>query len=527
MLGSKKDKVFTLFDIANAILCILCFFIIVVGTQKFGPGVTHDSVAYLFAASSVANGNGLQYFAYTSPFIQWPPLFPLILSIPNLLSIEPLTFSLYFNALGMSLALWVGSRTVRSLTKYSFMPTLFILMGLLSFPLLRMSFFVWSEPLFILLTAIVFHILLTTDFNRINKHGYVRPVVLMAMITALACLTRYIGVVVIAVVCLYLLVKIKGLRNKIKSVFLYGAVSSVPTVLFIVRNYIVSGTLVGMRSPSGISMTTNVQRAVKTVAGWLFPVVAEPETLQRPLYYGVLAICILLSLLFLWQIIVSPRKRLALLFLLSFCIVYSVYMVVSATKVAFDPISDRYMIPVMVPLLTWLVLILDGFLENIASSWTSSALIKKVLNSMMSIILAGFLLYSLTANAIILKDSTLKATREGAGGFHTTYWKQHSFLGQMSQLEDSDMIYTNDPSAVHFLTGKPVHYTPKTFGLPLYGYETFLKESENYHKKTIIWFGKEVSTTLYTPQQFSEDFTVSEIYKNEAFSMYTLERKGL
>ena len=524
--GCKGCAPFNGFDIVNIILCVLCFVIILVGTSKFGPGVTHDSVAYLFAASTAAGGEGLQYFAYTSPFVQWPPLFPLILAIPELLSIDLLTFSMYFNAIVMALALWIGSRTIRQLSKVIFMPTLFILMGLFSFPLLKMSFFVWSEPLFILFTATVFHILLTADFDTINREGFARPVLLMAVITALACLTRYIGVVIIMMVCLYLFIKIEGFGRKIKAVFLYGFVSAAPTVIYLVRNYMVSGTLVGMRSPSGIPLSTNTLRAVKTVAGWIFPVVSKPGTLPKPVLYLILAALALLALMLLWQILANAEKRSALIFLSAFCILYSVYMIVSATKVAFDPISDRYMIPVMLPLTAILVLLLDGILEKLKLISSRKAAAHKIIGIGAGIILTGVMIFSLAANAVDLKDSTMKAYSGGAGGFNTADWRSHGFLSQMERLEDSDMIYSNNPSPVYFLTEKSVHYTPKTFGIPLYGYEAFLKESENYRNQYIVWFGNETSTTVYTPQQFEKDFTVTNIVKDDSYSIYKLERRN-
>lgn len=509
----------------NVILCVACFIIIVLGTGKYGPGVTHDSVAYLFSASSFANGQGLQYFGYTSPFIQWPPMYSLILAIPEALGINPVVFTQYFNGLVMALVLWVGSRTMARLTNHPWMPTFFILMGLASFQLLRMSFYVWSEPLFILMTTCTFHILLTRDFNGPKSY---KPLIIMALSTAIACLTRYIGVVVIAVSCLYLLVRIKGIWNKIRMTFIYGLISSLPTVIYIIRNYLVSGTLVGMRSPSGISLSTNIYRAVKTIAGWLFPVVRN----ERPLATWGLALlavaAFILGVVILVQIIRHKEQRPALVTLTGFCIFYSLYMAVTASKVAFDPISDRYMIPVMVPLLSLLVLAFDGVLSPFFSkrgyySQRRISLSQWIGGGVTSV----FLVYFLVANGLVMYSSTQKAVSEGAGGFNSDYWQKHGFLSQADLYTDSDMIYSNDPSAVHFLTGKPSHFPPKTFGIPLYGYEAFLKESQSYKKQVIVWFGEETSTTVYTPQMLAEDFMLTELYKTDTYSIYAMERKGL
>jgi hypothetical protein len=360
MHEKKCDKAAAVFDIICAILCIVSIFIILEGTKKYGPGVTHDSVAYMFAAASAANGKGLQYFAYTSPFIQWPPLFPLILAVSRPLGIDPLAFSRYFNAIVMSLALWTGSRTVSRLTEHGFMPVLFILMGMLSFPLISMSFYVWSEPLFILLSAVAFHIVLTSDF----KGGYIKPVILAGLITALACLTRYAGLITAAMICLYLPFRIEKPLDKFNAAFLFGCVSIIPVTVFMIRNDTLTGTLMGMRIPSGIPPSVNFGRAAKTIAGWISPVVSEPGAVSGFFLFAVISSFILLTAILLWQIFINPSKRHVLLFFSSYCLFYSVYMAVSATRVSLDPVSDRYMIPVMLPLLTIIALILDGALKK-------------------------------------------------------------------------------------------------------------------------------------------------------------------
>lgn len=505
----------------NIILCVACFILIVWGTGKYGPGVTHDSVAYLYSAASLADGQGLQYFGYTSPFIQWPPMYSFILAVPEGLGLDPLVFTQYFNALVMALALWVGSRTVKRLTQHPMMPTLFILMGLTSFQLLRMAFYVWSEPLFILMSTCTFHLLFTRNHNASKSQS---ALIVMALSSAIACLTRYIGVVVVAVACLYLLVKVEGFRHKFTKTFLYGFVAVFPTVLYIIRNYLVSGTLVGMRSPSGISLSTNLFRAAKTVAGWLFPVIRNKDHLAV-WWLGFLAlVTFILGVMVLIQMVSRFEKRPALITLAFFCLFYSFYMAMSASKVAFDPISDRYMIPVMVPLLSLLVLVFDGVLSPFLDKRRYT---KRTIQWLAGGFVTVFLLFFIVFNGWVAYSSTRNAVSEGAGGFNSDYWQKHGFLTQSSLYSDSDMIYSNDPSAVHFLTGKPSHFPPKTFGIPLYGYETFLKESESYKKQVIVWFGEETSATVYTPQMLTRDFVLTELCRTDAYTIYAMERKGL
>jgi 4-amino-4-deoxy-L-arabinose transferase-like glycosyltransferase len=224
--------------IIDFLLCFIVFILVIITTKKYGPGVSADSAAYLNAAKSLAAGHGLQYFAYTSPFMQWPPLYPILLSIPVLLHQSVLEFSRYMNALFLVLALFFTVSLLRKKLKTKIAPYVFLLLCITAFPLLNISLYIWSEPVFVFLMAIVFYILFTSELRK----NWLKPVLLMGIVSALACLARYVGVTVVAAVALYLLFAVSGIGNKIKAVILYGSISVLPTCAFIIRNYILSQT---------------------------------------------------------------------------------------------------------------------------------------------------------------------------------------------------------------------------------------------------------------------------------------------
>ena len=94
--NEKPLKGMYIFLLAISLLGVI---IILVNTSKLGPGISHDSVAYIYAAKSLLNGDGYAYFGYTSPFIQWPPLFPTILAAANGIGMDVLTASRIINAI--------------------------------------------------------------------------------------------------------------------------------------------------------------------------------------------------------------------------------------------------------------------------------------------------------------------------------------------------------------------------------------------------------------------------------------------
>jgi hypothetical protein len=116
----------------------------------YGPGLTHDSAAYLYAAESFLKGEGFQYFGYPSPYIQWPPLYPLILAAGGALGINLVSFSGIVNAVAHGLVIFTAGYWIFRNMKNIYAAA-FITAGLVfSLPLIRVSGFLWTETLFVL-----------------------------------------------------------------------------------------------------------------------------------------------------------------------------------------------------------------------------------------------------------------------------------------------------------------------------------------------------------------------------------------
>ena len=83
MIKKRTEQVFNNKNIVWYIVLtagFLAILLILLSTSKFGPGISADSVAYMHAAKSLAEGKGFEYFGFNAPFIQWPPLFSSLLA---------------------------------------------------------------------------------------------------------------------------------------------------------------------------------------------------------------------------------------------------------------------------------------------------------------------------------------------------------------------------------------------------------------------------------------------------------------
>ncbi|MDP4113697.1 MAG: glycosyltransferase family 39 protein, partial [Bacillota bacterium] len=210
--------------LAFLLLCSLCAAIFTaVSVQKYGPGITHDSAAYIYAAQSLLNGEGFQYFGYPSPFIQWPPLYPALLALGEWFGFGAGAASVVINSIAYALIVFIAGRWMLIRFKSSILAFGGTLLLLFSVPLLQVSKYVWTETLFVL-----FLLLFYMEFEQFLQHGGRRFFLLSALFAALACMERYAGVTIIAAACLFLLFTKKIFWKRLADAALFGALSALP-----------------------------------------------------------------------------------------------------------------------------------------------------------------------------------------------------------------------------------------------------------------------------------------------------------
>ncbi len=508
----KKQMEFNLYICIILLLSSLAGCIAYFATQKYGPGVTHDSVAYLETAKTFAAGQGLQYFGFDSPFIQWPPLFPIILASAHLSGIDMMVFANIFNASCIVLSLAIlGCWLLERLENRIFAP-LFVLGAMCTFGFMKMALYVWSEPSFMMLCTLVFVLLFT------KKELTWKKTTVLGILTALACLDRYIGIVLIATVCVYLLFTLKTWRHRISMVFLYGTLSCFPMILWLIRNHMLTKTLVGVRTPSSYPLMMNIERAADTILSWFFPSEQAASIIGIPATYVILSLAVIfLVTLFAFILINKKKNKAAILCLAFFSAFYTLYMILSATRIMFDPIGDRYMIPVFLPLALVLVLLLDYFLSG-----------KKkpaLLQAMKIMIALAMMVVWISYGGLGLIKGTQDAAAHGAGGYNSDVWRDDESLNSIPASDASSIVYSNNPAPIAYLKQRISRYLPRKDTIPMYGYEAFEHEIKKYATAYILWYGEETSNTTYVPAEIAKGYDVQKIASGKGFSTYKINVK--
>lgn len=443
------------------------FIITYVFTHHSGVGVSPDSVSYVSAARNILHRGTLTDFT-TQPLVDFPAGYPMILAaILGLTHIDPFAFVPLMDPLLFALLIALcGYMAGKADYPSPWNKTALLACIALSPALIEVYIMLWSETLFIIL--IVGFLISLRRFMRSRSTS---SLLLTAGICALACTIRYAGVTLGATGgLLILLEKYPSLRDKLRHLFLFGIVSASLLAINLARNYYVSGTLTGRRQKGVTPLLRNIYYYGSTFTGWFF---YGTDHYRLCLSLGLV---ILTLLVFLFTPVLLREYPSQIRIALAFSVVYSVFMVVSATVSRYEQMNSRLLAPLYIPLVFSLAYPLAQFGRNASRSarrwWKVFAVVCLLL------VLSSQLLADYQWNSDI-NDA-------GIGGYTEDIWKD-SLLVQYLQSKEFPSrqeytLYSNSPEAVYFFTGRHCRLLPqKAFPGPI---RQFFAQGRQY----LIWF---------------------------------------
>jgi len=524
--------------LAFVLLCsIAAALTVAISNAQYGPGTTHDSAAYMYAAQSFLKGEGFQYFGYPSPFIQWPPLYPFLLALGELAGLASGLASTIMNSLAFALTVFIAGRWMLLKFKNIWFAIGGTLLLLLSVPLLQVAGYLWTEILFVL-----FFLLIYLELECFFRHGNYGPLALAALFSALACMDRYAGVTIVAATCLFLLFSKKGILNGIMNAAFYGAISILPMGVWVIRNYIVSGTLLGVRLPSTFPLGLNIKRSLYSIYTWVQPDKLLFRNISAPLLGAAKLVAVLVPVLIIiafgvflirrMVLFLSTRKLsdglarnslmadntgkkndnlLPIAFFTVFSVIYMAYLLASATSVAFEPINSRYLIPVYLPIVLSVLATADLLFDRVKVR-TKAAFLPLFLLSIL------FLAYPAANTAATVLDNW----RNGTGGYTAETWREKSGFLDYMQKNGQFTYYSNNADVAYVMSGIRTYSPPKKDAPDMYGMGQFKAAVERDENSILIWFDGAVPQTLYNLEELSAIYKVKEVESFEHGKIYQI-----
>ncbi len=348
------------YQISLTILALLGLAFVLITTSKYGAGVSSDGVRAMSTAESLLAGKGFVDFV-GSPYVQWPPLYPLLLAGLSLLTrLDIFHVAWYLNLILFPLNIWLWGKLFERVFPGQLYYALFAsVVALISSSMIRIYANVASDPLFVTLMILFFFV--AADYL---ESASLRALWLMFVMAGLSTLQRYLGVVFFGVGGLVVLVK-DGWRG-IPKLILPVSITFLPTLIWLYfHNYLQTGTVFGPREYNEMWPLENISLSLTKILHWFLPYLPGLKSLLLQPWTILLPVAVVLVFLNLkhkenwsaWGKALSGRYVWPSLV---FAVVYYFLLAYTVNTIDHrDLTSDRYYIIIFPILLIFLLLTVE------------------------------------------------------------------------------------------------------------------------------------------------------------------------
>lgn len=433
-----------------------------------------DAIVYMEAAENLLRGDGLvavERSYEASPLHQfrdkrlthYPPLFPLIVAAIGACGAVPVDAAKWLNILlmgGTTLMIGYGVyKATAGSTLFSVVAGAFFA---LSPATLAVHAVALSDPVFVFLGTS--GLVLISSYLEQNRRV---PLLGAAGLIALAWMTRYVGVALVAAGVLAILIHSKtSLHRRVLDSIVLGVVASLPMAVWLTWNHVAAGTAMNRPISYHPLLSQQLNNGFQAVLSYLLPV--EVPRMARFAVTIIAATAILGIIAGMirrgrgfatWRPPhIPPLCRVMCLFGLA----YLVVMAASITFVdAIIQLDSRHLFPLFI------CLVMAGC--SMASAFRASF-------GRPQLILGCCALFSALAINAYAAGIWAAAGRHGRGP-DANSWPNTRTMKWLQSLPPGSPVYTNGGPAVHYWTGR------RTFGLPVKFDPMSYKRNVDYQKQ--------------------------------------------
>lgn len=520
--------------LALVALALVGFLSVMLAT-RWGVGASPDSVVYILGARHLAAGQGFSVYSERGdlqPITHHAPFYSVILAGLSDLGFEPLQGARWLNALLFAgNILLVGFMLLELLPGQSagrrWAPV--IGAGLILFPafLVEIHSMAWSESLFIFLSLAGFWTL-----SRAIDHRCYLYLVLSAIWIALALLTRYIGVTLVATGVLSLcLFSKRRFRWRVVESLVFGVIAVAPLGLWLLRNSLSAGTATSRELLFHPVNRQQLGVALTTIGSW-FLIPDHASGLLKALPVLVLSLVMAVCMIAWYgrlrretgQAGLSTLARLPLLIriILIFIPLYMLFLLTSMTFLdANTPLDTRILSPVYVTGVILVVYFLAEGLESLGKA----TLLRYAVIAISLAFLAGL--------AVVSIAFIRNAYADGIG-FTSRWWRQSPTLALLAGYPAQQIIYTNSPEVFDLFTDRVARSMPKKYESanqrPNESYETelmTLKEQVQKEGAIIVFFVHVMRNTLPSAEEIRDQLGLQILEQTADGVIYGIKGQNL
>ena len=356
------------FTMVLAALAVLGAVLVLSRQVAYGVGLGWDSINYISVARNLLAGEGFvqDTFVETTEgsldYTMWAPLYPSLLAVSGFLMFDPWGIAGPLNAVIFGVTVFVAGRWLRRRIQSRPLVLLACLAVMLAIPLTRAASYAMSETPFILFTT-----LSLIWIDKFVLDGKRTDLVWAGVFTALACLTRYLGVtVLVAALPLLLFRPGVALLDRVKHCAAYAVISLIPIGLWMLRNTLLSGAPTGPKPPSNDTLPEILSATLADLSRWaLFWLPSDAVRIAASALTAMVLLALAVAILrvfFRWMQGGASQQWSSFCLFGGFALVYLGVLLVAQTVTFGEPAGGRYLYPMYIPLLFAGVFALDKFM---------------------------------------------------------------------------------------------------------------------------------------------------------------------
>lgn len=390
--------------------------------SRFGMAVDGDSVFYVSAGVSLAEGRGL-VTCLDDVFSLWPPLYPAVAAAFEWVGLDAFSGLRAAHLVAYAATILLTARLCWMLSGSHVAAALAALSAALTARIHEFAILVAAEGFF--LPLVLAALLAALEYARAATRG---RFVWLVVLSALACLQRYVGVALVASVALWLLAFARGadVRARLRCAVLYVLASGAPLLGWFARNRLVEGAWTGGRDPAEQSLGEVLWDALNTLIAW-----AGPD--GWPAWSGWIALGLVVASIAVALTSERTQRDAASLALL-FAALYGALVIALGARFQMDRVNDRLLLPVL-PVSIALAFAALGALAHPRARLAAALLV----------------IVALLASASRLNEKRSLWLTDGAGGFATRLWREHAIALELARHELAAPCWSNAPEFVWLL----------------------------------------------------------------------------
>jgi len=484
-------------NIDSLLVAILGLFAVLAFTKHGGLGISPDSIYYISTSHSILNGHGFYQFD-DQPFILFPLFYPSFLALIQFIFRQDIALlAPYMNALLFGISIFMSGCILEKLNQAKWLKWILLLAIAASPSLLEIYTMLWSESLFIVEVLLFIWVC----FNYFKTYS-TKNLVILALVTAVAFETRLAGVTLVMTGALLIILSREiEFVKKIKHFFIFGCISCSLISINLIRNYLLSTSLTGSRQKGETSLVENVKYYGAVLSDWM---PFEALTKSSPFWMGLIFLLSIFGI-FIYRYAKKLEHNSIEKIAAAFTLVYSMFMLLSATFSKYETINNRLLSPFFIPCLFTLSFYMVNWVKLIQTQAIR-------LSFVFLIVIFG----GVTLQQYYTADkSTYQENKEGGiGGYSEDDWVYSDAIAYLKKersiFHQALPVYSNASHAVYFYTGEHLNLLPET---------AHAKDMAKFNQLAsfiLIWFNNEDNPAIPTLEEVkrNKNLTLVKAFKD-------------